>query len=123
MSKIILLVDDDPAFRGAVRDILEVAGYTVIESGDGKEALPIVKHEHVDLVITDILMPEIEGNRLAIEIKALRPDLKVIGMTGGGRIGSPEQVEDLCVRGLFETVLHKPFLEEDLITPVVAALA
>ena len=123
MNKVILLVDDDSVFRGSVRDILEFEGYEVIETGDGKEALPVIETEHVDLLITDILMPEVEGNELVSRTKKLRPDLKVIGMTGGGRIGSAERVKRMCIPTLFETILSKPFLEEELIARVVTALS
>lgn len=122
MSKVILLVDDNDAFRESVSDILEIHGYTVIEAEDGAKGLKIVKKEHVDLVITDILMPELEGNELFFEIKKLRPDLKVIGMTGGGRIGTADRVEIMCVAE-FEIILHKPFTAEDLIAQVVKALS
>ena len=123
MSKVILLVDDDSAFRGSVRDILEIEGYQVIEVLDGKYALPVIEEEHVDLVITDILMPETEGNELAVRINDSKPDMKIIGMTGGGQIGSAETVKNLCITDLFATILKKPFLEEELLTEVVAALA
>ena len=123
MSKVILLVDDDPGFRESVRDILEIEGYKIIETGDGSDALPIIEKEHVDLVITDILMPEIEGNELAERISALKPDLKVIGMTGGGRLGSANEVKSLCITDVFETILSKPFLADELLVQVTAALS
>ena len=123
MGAVILLVDDDSAFRESVRDVLEIEGYQVIESGDGKEALPVIESEQVDLVLTDILMPRVTGNELATKIRTLRPDLKVIGMTGGGRIGSADSVKRLCSPIIFETVLNKPFLAEDLIAQVEKALS
>ena len=123
MSKVILVVDDDPVMRESVRDILEIENYKVIEAGDGIDGLPIVKKEHVDLVITDILMPQVEGNELVFKLKKFRPDLKVIGMTGGGRLVSVEQVKQLCPDVLFEKILTKPFLREELLAQVEAALA
>ncbi|MBT5800464.1 MAG: response regulator [Gemmatimonadetes bacterium] len=123
MSKVILVVDDDPVMRESVRDILEIENYKVIEAGDGIDGLPIVKKEHIDLVITDILMPQVEGNELVFKLKKFRPDLKVIGMTGGGRLVSVEQVKQLCPDVLFEKILTKPFLREELLAQVEAALA
>ena len=122
MSKVILVVDDNDAFRESVFDILEIDGYTVVEAEDGEKALRIIKKEHVDLVITDILMPEVEGNELVFEIKKLRPELKVIGMTGGGRIGTADTVEMMCAAE-FEIILHKPFTGGDLMAQVVKALS
>jgi two-component system, OmpR family, response regulator len=123
MSKVILVVDDDAVMRESVRDILEIENYKVIEAGDGIDGLPIVKKEHIDLVITDILMPQVEGNELVFKLKKFRPDLKVIGMTGGGRLVSVEQVKQLCPDVLFEKILTKPFLREELLAQVEAALA
>ena len=122
MSKVILLVDDDSGFRESVRDILDIGGYQVIEAEDGKEALPIIEKEKLDLVITDILMPEIEGIELYTKIEKIRPDLKIIGMSGGGRLGTAEDIKH-CVSHIFETMLSKPFTKENLMTEVVAALA
>ena len=67
MNTVILLVDDDSAFRESVRDILKIEYYQVIEVKNGEEALSIIENKNgqVDLVITDMLMPEIEGNELA----------------------------------------------------------
>ncbi len=125
MNTVILLVDDDSAFRESVNDILEIENYQVIEAKSGKEALSIIENKNgqVDLVITDMLMPEIEGNALAAKIKRLRPNLKIIGMTGGGRIGTPDAVVNMAVGPLFETILRKPFLAEDLIAQIVVALS
>jgi len=123
MSKVILVIDDDPVMRESVCDILEIENYKVIEAGDGIDVLPIVEKEHVDLVITDILMPQVEGNELVFKLKKFRPDLKVIGMTGGGRLVSVEQVKQLCPDVLFEKILTKPFLREELLAQVEAALA
>ena len=116
MSKVILLVDDDEPFRESVREILEIEGYAVIECADGSDALPILDREHIDLLLTDILMPEVDGIVLAFKSKALNPKLKMIGMTGGGRIVSAENVKVACGPRVFETILTKPFDADDLIT-------
>ncbi|NRB42911.1 MAG: response regulator, partial [Pseudomonadales bacterium] len=71
MSKTILVVDDEPDFRASVRDILCLEGYEVIEAENGKKGLPIVEKEDLDLVITDILMPESEGNDFAFNINEI----------------------------------------------------
>jgi len=75
------------------------------------------------LLITDILMPDMEGNELAIKVKTLKPDLKIIGMTGGGRLGTADRVKRLCISTLFEEILNKPFLEEDLFAQITLALS
>ena len=123
MSNTILLVDDDAPFRESVRDILEIEGYQVIECGDGKEALPILEKQQIDLMITDILMPEIEGIELVSKTKKIKPTLNIIGMTGGGRMVSADKVRKMCLPVFFGPVLNKPFLQEELLAQVSDALA
>ena len=123
MGRVILLVDDDAGFRESVRQTLELRDYDLVEVSDGKQALAAIETEQVSLVVTDILMPNMEGNELAMTIKERRPDLKIIGMTGGGRLGSAEEVAGDCVYPLFEVILKKPFLAEDLTTAIDSALS
>ena len=114
----ILLVDDDEDFRKSVREILELEDYGIIEASNGVEAISLLQNEDVDLIITDILMPACEGNEFALEVKKARPDLKVIGMTGGGKIMSSRNVQEACSQILFEVVLKKPFTGEELLESV-----
>ncbi|MFK0572041.1 response regulator [Endozoicomonas sp.] len=80
--------------------------------------IELIKHESVDLVLTDILMPEMEGNALAAKLSTLCPGLPIIGMTGGGRTGDPERVKTVCLPKMFCTILSKPFLEEELYSAI-----
>ncbi|MGQ9916415.1 MAG: response regulator [Bryobacteraceae bacterium] len=80
--KRILVVDDDAGVRDVLRSMLEMAGYSVSEAENGKEAMRVLRAEGADLILTDLVMPEQEGIET---IKALRqeyPDLKVIAMSG-----------------------------------------
>ena len=116
MSMTILLTDDDPGFRESVRQILVLEDYRVLEAKDGVEALRLLKSEEVGLLITDILMPDMEGVELCTKAKALRPDLKVIGMTGGGSINA-DSVTGIAER-FFHAFLKKPFDRQDLLDKV-----
>ena len=78
MGRVILLVDDDTGFRDSVRETLELHDFEVVEVVDGTEALAFLEKEDVSLVVTDILMPNMEGNELAMSIKEMRPDMKII---------------------------------------------
>ncbi len=117
MTTVILLVDDDNGFRESVRDILDIEGYQVIDVERGSDALALVKEEDIDLVITDILMPDIEGVELTTKIKKLKPGLKVIGMTGGGAIGA-DKVLKVCSSVFFDSTLRKPFSCDELLTAI-----
>jgi DNA-binding NtrC family response regulator len=123
MNKKILLVEDDTVFRKSVKDILELSDYEVIDVDCGSKALKIIQDGNVSLVITDILMPEMEGNELTAEIKNTHPNLKVIGMTGGGKLLDADRVKSICIPRHFELVLKKPFLAEEILEAVETGLA
>ncbi len=123
MDKVILLVDDDNAFRESVRDMLECEGYRVVDIREGKKVIKAIEDNDVGLVITDILMADVDGNEVAVKVSRAHPELKVIGMTGGGRIGTADQVKELCVGVYFTEILSKPFLAEDLFEAVERSAA
>ena len=77
----ILVTDDEKAHRLMMRGHLEDAGYTVLEAGDGMEALSIVQDNQVDLVLLDLMMPRLDGIQTLPKLKAMVPDLPVIMMT------------------------------------------
>ena len=78
----LLVIDDDPAVRGLLRQILTGAGYAVLEAGDGKIGMRQIEREPVDLVITDLVMPEQEGLETVKRLRVERPELPVIAISG-----------------------------------------
>jgi DNA-binding response OmpR family regulator len=113
----ILIVDDDKALRNFVRTVLIRAGYEVMEAEDGRRGEAAVAQRVPDLVITDLVMPE-EGIGL---IEALRrnykKELKILAISGGGRIRVDDLLELAARRGANAT-LTKPFLPEKLLETV-----
>ncbi len=89
----ILLVDDDAAVRRAAARILDGAGYKVIEAQSGAEALALHEREdsHVDLLLSDVMMPRMSGDELADMLIARQPDLRVIFLTGFASQGLAER--------------------------------
>ncbi|HXB55915.1 MAG TPA: response regulator [Vicinamibacteria bacterium] len=83
-SETILLVEDEASLRGFVRECLEAAGYTVLEARHGVEALKISQRHPapVHLLLTDVVMPLMSGRELAQEIRASRPEVRVLYMSG-----------------------------------------
>jgi len=83
-TETILLAEDDITVRELHRIILEDAGYTVIEATDGLDALMKFKEQHsaIDLLATDVIMPKIDGKKLHQELQRIRPDMKVLFMSG-----------------------------------------
>jgi len=83
-TETILLVEDEVALRELTRLLLEDAGYTVLESPGVEDAIAIAKDLHVkiDLLLTDVVMPRIDGRELASQLVTLRPNLKILYMSG-----------------------------------------
>ncbi len=115
----ILLVEDDENLREAGQSILESLGYRVLTAANGREALTIYEAEGgSDLVITDIVMPEMGGKELAQRLGRADPNLKVLGITG---YATEKAAEELKVLGFLD-VIRKPFDIEILAQVVRRAL-
>jgi len=117
---VVLLVEDEASLRRLTRNLLELSGYTVLEAKDGNEALRI-SQEHagaIGLLLTDIVMPGINGRALAQQLSQERPDMKILFMSGytGQGIGEKEYLE----RG--DSFLQKPVTRELLTRKVREAL-
>jgi len=78
----ILLVEDEEAYREVLARILTKAGYEVLEAADGIEALSLLEKSKVDLIISDILMPRLNGYALVARVRAKWPTIPVILTTG-----------------------------------------
>jgi two-component system, cell cycle sensor histidine kinase and response regulator CckA len=82
-SASVLIVDDEPSVQKFVDRVLSDAGYVTTVAGDGPEALEAAaKMEQFDLVVTDVMMPQMTGDELARRLRAERPSLKVLYLTG-----------------------------------------
>jgi len=84
VTETVLLVEDDATFRAVVKRALAQHGYTVLDAAGGVEAL-LVHEQHagtIDLLVTDLVMPDISGRELAVRLRALRPGLRVLYMSG-----------------------------------------
>jgi two-component system cell cycle sensor histidine kinase/response regulator CckA len=80
----ILIVDDEDGVRAMAQDVLTIRGYTILSTGDPRHALRIAR-EHpgpIDLLLTDVVMPLMNGAELAERFVAIRPDTKVLYMSG-----------------------------------------
>jgi signal transduction histidine kinase len=117
-SETILVVEDAERLRGAIQAGLDALGYRVLAAANGREALEILSEEEVDVVLTDVVMPEMGGKALLDRLRAAEPALKVIAMTGHV---VEKDVEKLQGAG-FEAALPKPFSVEELERAVRAVL-
>ena len=80
----VLVVDDQPEFRRGMLRLLERAGHVVSEAANGAEGLRRVAADDVDLVVTDLFMPDMDGLEFMRELARRRPGTRVIAVSGGG---------------------------------------
>ena len=104
----ILIIDDEEDVRAALVHILERDGHMVVEAGDGNEGLRRFRETPTDLVITDILMPDKEGIETIKDLRKIAPDLKIIAISGGGRIMNTSFLDLAEMLGA-DMTLKKPF--------------
>jgi FixJ family two-component response regulator/AraC-like DNA-binding protein len=114
---VVLIVDDDAGVREALRFALDES-YAVLDAPHGRSALGIVRAEHVDLVLLDILMPEVDGLEILQELKALEPDLPVIMMTAVKTVRTTVAAMKLGA----SDYVTKPFQEDELLAAIRQAL-
>ncbi|MBN2279817.1 MAG: response regulator [Candidatus Marinimicrobia bacterium] len=110
----ILVIDDDIQVNKLISSILTSEGHQVTEAFDGDEGLNFLKKDpNYDLVITDIIMPEKEGIEIIREIKKNYPRIKIIAISGGGRIDANNYLTLAKSLGADE-IMEKPFSKSDL---------
>lgn len=103
-KKVILIVEDDPTVGESIRLLLKKRGYAILLASNGKEALQFFRHEMVDLVITDLVMPKMDGIELLEAVKGLKPETEVIVISAQGTIEKAVQAMKL---GAFDFI-EKP---------------
>ena len=103
-TKIILIVDDEPMLCDIFSEVLCGNHHRVLTATNGKEALKILKREPVDLLITDVMMPEVDGYQLAAQVRELYPNTIVQLMSGFNENGNQHLVPGELIRRL----LSKP---------------
>ena len=106
----LLIVDDDALIRRSLGAVLRLEGYDVIEANGGGEALRALEQADPDLVVTDFNMPEIDGLQLLREIRARKPDVPVILVTGYGTV---EHAVDAMRAGAYDYV-SKPIIDDEM---------
>ncbi|MGB8275319.1 MAG: response regulator [Alphaproteobacteria bacterium] len=110
----ILVIDDDDLIRLTLRAALEKAGYVVLEAPDGEKGIRLFKADPVDIVVTDIVMPEKEGIATVLELRREDPDVKIIAISGGGQLAAKDLLHFAGKLGA-DRILAKPFPPNRLI--------
>ena len=122
----ILLIDDDDILRDTVLQMLELDGHHVTDAADGALGLRLFQagagRGGFDLVITDVLMPGVDGSRVIVELRRTHPDLPIIAISGGRRVLSPQfNLETAALAGA-SCQLAKPFTRHDLQSALTRAM-
>jgi CheY-like chemotaxis protein len=115
----ILMVDDDEAIRECLSELLAMAGYSVIASNDGIESLRIFETQPFDLVITDIMMPGIDGLGAMIKMRTIDPKIKILAISGADM--KEELLHAAGFVGAMST-LQKPFSNDTLLKTITRLL-
>ncbi len=118
----ILIIDDDDAMRSVINRTLSRSGYSTLEASNGKEGMQRIAQSSVDLVITDIIMPEMEGIDLIGKLIKMNPRPKIVAISGGGRVSENYYLE-LAQKFGADKILPKPFEIAELVATVEALLA
>ena len=118
--KRILVVDDEPAIRSTLGQLLTIAGYEVLLAENGSEATRLWREVGADLVILDIFMPEKDGIETIVELRAHSPSLPVIVMSGGDA-KRMDLLPEAKLLGAYRTI-DKPFTFAAMMALVNSAL-
>lgn len=121
----ILLIDDDELLRDTLLQMLELDGHDVVEAADGAKGLKTFHGSsgHFDAVITDVLMPGVDGAKVIVELRRSHPDLPIIAISGGRRVLSPQfNLQTASLAGA-TCQLAKPFSRHDLQSALSQALS
>ena len=117
----ILVIDDDELMLSFLKERLIYEGFNVLTAINGKEGMKLFNDNQVDLVITDIIMPDKDGFETIIELKRICPDIKIIAMSGMG-LGMIEPCLKTAKFSGAEYALAKPFEISNLLTAVYKLL-
>ncbi len=119
----ILVVDDETGITMIIKELLVRLNYDVLTAKSGKEALEKLSLGPVDLLITDIVMPDMDGLELITEVQRTLPKVRIIAMSGGGdKLGPGDYLKDAKRLGA-AYCLTKPFMLNELAAVVSKALS
>ncbi|MDH5572891.1 MAG: response regulator [Gammaproteobacteria bacterium] len=119
----ILIVDDETSVNTLLGNALEKEGHTIFSADNGVKGLSIYNSNNIDLVITDLVMPEKGGIEMIMDLKKQKPDIKIIAISGGGGITGRFDYLPIAQLVGASHVISKPFELSDIRSQVAQLLA
>lgn len=117
----VLVVDDEAELRDVVSRVLLDAGHKVVCAANGQEATRALSKQTFDLILTDVIMPEKDGMQVISESRRMRPEMRIVAMSGGGHMSREQYLKMAKALGA-HAVLEKPFGTEQLVETINAVL-
>ena len=111
-----MVVDDEPSVRKLASAILTRGGYRTVTAGEGREGLKVFEEQRreIKLVVSDLMMPQLDGPGMLRELRQLQPDIKCIIITG---LGEENRIAEAKAAGA-DLILNKPFSADQLLADV-----
>jgi CheY-like chemotaxis protein len=119
----VLLVDDDDQVRAVLGEIILEAGYALVSVDNGRDALAFLEQEQVDLLVLDVIMPEMDGLEVLMELLKRPARPRIIAISGGSRHLDPSHLLMLSQRMRVDAVLSKPITYDRLLRTMAEVLA
>jgi DNA-binding response OmpR family regulator len=113
----VLVIDDDAQMRVLLRQVFEWSGYTVLEAENGRKGMEAQRENQVELVVTDLIMPEQEGFETISLMRKEFPKTKIVAISGGGRIEPDAYLPSALELGA-DLVFSKPFVIKELMEKI-----
>lgn len=113
----VCVIDDDPLMLEHLAQMVAGLGFEVVTAGDVDTGLRLVQSQGSDVAVVDILMPDRDGLTFIMEVRRTRPDLRIVAISGGGRLGAGSLLSMAGGLGA-DATLVKPFSATDLATAI-----
>ena len=117
-----LVIEDDPELRRILKMSLEAADIETLTAADGKRGLALMQDTRFDVVVTDILMPTMDGLEVVQAVRAAHKGVKIIAISGGGRRQPGAQVLGIAEIFGADATLFKPFTRQELLATIKAVV-
>jgi CheY-like chemotaxis protein len=117
----VLLIEDEVAVRDVLGRMLDHAGYEVVRVADGRQGLAAFQQTPVDVVVTDINMPEMDGIEVISALRRLQPRVPIVAISGGGVFSKQMLLASANALGADE-VVSKPFDLQEIVAAIRRAL-